>query len=72
MVVFVFFLYALFSSLIFRPRIVLTLKNGDVAQAPFLFAQPGLKYGKTLKAGRKLSKRTRKSLKQDKKFPKIT
>lgn len=59
-------LYGVFLvSLIFRPRIVLTLKNGEVAEAPFLFVRPGFGYPKTLKAGRKLSKRNRKSLKRN-------
>ena len=60
------FLYGLFfSTLIFRPRIVLTLKNGEVAEAPFLFVRPGWGLTKTFKAGRKLSKRNRKSLKRN-------
>jgi hypothetical protein len=58
-------LYGLiFSNLIFRPRVVLTLKNGEVAEAPFLLVRPQ-KFAKTLKAGRKLSKRNRKLLKQN-------
>jgi hypothetical protein len=58
----------LFVSKFFGRRIALTLKNGDVVEAPFFITRPR-KYVKTLKAGRKLSKRTRKSIKRDKKFP---
>jgi hypothetical protein len=54
-------LYGLiFSNLIFRPRIVLTLKNGDTVEAPFLFVRPR-KFANALRAGNKVSKRTRKS-----------
>lgn len=56
-------LYGLiFSNLIFRPRVVLTSKNGDVVEAPFLLVRPR-KFIKTLAAGRKVSKRTRKLIK---------
>jgi hypothetical protein len=56
-------LYGLiFSNLIFRPRVVLHLKNGDVAEASYLLVRPR-KFVKTLAAGRKISKKTRKSLK---------
>jgi hypothetical protein len=59
------FLYGIISKF-FGPRIVLTLKNGDVVEAPFFIMRPR-KYVKTLNAGRKLSKRNRKSIKRDKK-----
>lgn len=56
-------LYGLiFSNLIFRPRVVLTSKNGDVVEAPFLLVRPR-KFIKTLAAGRKVCKRTRKLIK---------
>jgi hypothetical protein len=64
-------LYGLiFSNLIFRPRIVLTLKNGDVVEAPFLFVRPR-KFANAFRAGHKVSKRTRKSIKRDKKLPEL-
>jgi hypothetical protein len=65
-------LYGLiFSNLIFRPRIVLTLKNGDTVEVPFLFVRPR-KFANALRAGHKVSKRTRKSIKRDKKSPELT
>ena len=60
--IFVILYGLIFSNLIFRPRVVITLKNGDVVEAPFLLVRPR-KFIKTLIAGRKISKKNRRVIK---------
>jgi hypothetical protein len=48
------------SSIIFRPRIVLTSTSGSVTEVPFLLVRPG-KYGKCLGIARKIAKKNGKS-----------
>jgi hypothetical protein len=50
----------LISHIIFRPRILLTSKNGSVTEVPYLLVRPA-KFAKCLGVARKIAKKNRKA-----------
>ena len=50
----------LISHIIFRPRILLTSKNGSVTEVPYFLVRPA-KFAKCLRVARKIAKKNRKA-----------